>query len=261
MSGLPAYIATNLAASALSVDNASARDASIYPATYVNDEILGTKIRASGDGTNITLDIDSSPFVSYDSVYIGNYNITSAGAIYIYAGTALFALSAVGFPTYRAKQVWCTVGTQTFRNLVQVQIVDTTMTDQIEVGEIVIGTRVELPRSRMWRGDKWRNNTGETVTTKGGVTWDYEHSTNTGLRHTYKFPESEYADFEEFSIAVGRSPFVYIPDVSTGEAYYGKKTNRGFHPQAVDEGMDDSTFAQWYQWDFEFESLSEGLTV
>jgi hypothetical protein len=258
--GKPAYIATNLVENAVSLNLVNEHDSVNFPSSYVGDQILATVSKFDGTGGQINIDLAASPFTGYDSVYIGNYNLTAAGSLFIYLGTSLGTVAFNAAPSYRAKQLWASVGTQTVNDFVQVQMIDTTLNNRLEVGEVVVGTRVVLPRAPMWGIRKQQRNAGITNETLGGVQWDYELNHYKVFEMTFRFPESEYAAFLAFSDAVGRSPFVYIPDVNTSEAYYVRK-QRGFEPVPIEPAMDGSAIAHWYDWTLSLRTESEGISV
>ncbi len=258
--GKPAYIATNLAADAVSVTGLAPLDSSVYPVSYINDEILATPYKISDFGDNITFDLTNSPFISYDSIFVGNHNVSSGGSMVLYTGTVLLSLGVLVTVPYRLKNSWVSFTSQTFKNYAQLQITDFSLEDQLEIGEIVIGPHVVLPRAPMWGIGKTQVNKGVTLETLGGVPWDYELNHYKVFQPTFRFPESEYAAFLAFSDAVGRSPFVYIPNVDSSESYYVKK-DRGFDPRVVGPGMDGSTMAHWYDWTPTLRCQSEGIAV
>ncbi len=258
--GYPAYIATNLAVDAVSVDVVNDLDSTNFPASYVNDEILATVTKMDGIGGQIIFDLTNSPFISYNSVFIGNHSLTAVGTYGLYSGPSLVSFSGLGFGTVRLKNMWLPFTNQTVNPFFRVDLTDATLDDQIEIGEIVIGPRVVLPRPPMWGIGKQQANKGITLETLGGVTWDYELNHYKIFQPTFRFPESEYATFLAFNDAVGRSPFVYIPDVDSSEAYYVKK-DRGFDPRPIGAGMDGSSMAHWYDWTPTLRCQSEGIAV
>ncbi len=261
--GKPAYISTNLAADAISVTATNLSAPTVYLDDYINDEILATTTRFTGLGGHVTFDISASPFVDYNTVFIGNHNLNTGGSFNVYTGTSLLSLGFVNLATLTAngvKNTWIALGSQTPKNYVQVQIVPPSLMTYAEAGEIVIGPRVLLPRACTWDGDEIQENTGITNETLGGVEWDYELSHYGMIQPKFIFPQSERAAFLAFSDAVERTPFVYIPDVDRTTAYYVKK-DRGFKPQFYAAAMDGSSMARWYVWTPTFRTQSEGIAV
>ncbi len=266
MAGYPAYIAVDLALTALGITGALLQDSSNYPADNIADGILANTSRLTYLGGNFELHIVNSPWINYDSVAILNHSMRVGSTLSIKVGTAPGSggsYASIDSSTDFVKNAWYPIATQTSNTYVRIEMTPlgaVSGDSPVELGEVVVGTRTLLPRPPRWGVEKRQRNTGIDIETLGGVQYAYELSKYKIFRQTFRFPESQYAAFLAFSDAVGRDPFVYIPDVTSSEAYYVRKA-RGFDPYPIGPASDGSVLAHWYDWTLELRTESEGLAI
>jgi hypothetical protein len=255
--GKPAYLLTNLITpSALTGGNIDSH----FPLDNLVDGILGKTTRWTGGGGNANAHMESSPQVSFDTLFIGNHNLVSPEFFEITGNPGLI-VTTTHYSFARDHDIFIDLaGISGFTQNAHYISVNFGASHAIEVGEMVIGKRISFPRSPMWGVGKRQVNTGISMETEGGIQSDYELSKYSMIEPTFRFPESEYATFQAFSDAVGRTPFVYIPDVSQTVGYYVRK-QRGFEPDPVGPGMDGSSMAHWYDWKLSMRTESPGLSI
>lgn len=258
--GKPAYLLTNMVTAGILT---GANITSGFPLSNLADGFLGTTTRWDGGGGNLNAHMATSPQLSYDSVFIGNHNLSA---------TENFAISAnPGITTTTSEHDFArlndvfinltTIGGLT-QNANYLNVNFATSRSPIEIGEFVVGKRVLLPRAPKWGINKTQVDRGISVELPSGIQYDYELGSYQMVEPTFRFPESEYEAFKAFSVAVGRSLFVYIPDVDQNAGYYVKKA-RGFDPRPLSEGpgMDGASLAHWYDWTLSMRTDSYGLSI
>lgn len=257
----PAYVYENLVETQLdgSPPGGSA-SSSTEDATYglenLYDGIYAKPFRfTSTSGGYIEIDFGSAQ--SFDTVFIGGHNMLAAGGT-VKAGASANPSTTVGTIVHRDQDIWVNTGTQSAR-YVRVTLTDTN-SENVQIGELVIGLRVALPRPPQWGIEPEDIDEGVTLETNGGVLWDYEYFKRYGLDLPFRFPESERAAFRLFNTHVDRVPFVLIPNPATVDAYYGRKL-RGIKPRPAGAFRDGSSLALWYDLLIQFRTESLGLVV
>ncbi len=262
--GLPAYIANNLCRTSDTdtFDGAPLQDATNYPASNIGNGILGKGSRLTYLGGYYEVHFTNSPWIDYNSVFIGNHSLTSTGTIEILGGTSSPAATSLATPAWREKNLWAAIGTQTSRTYIRVTLTQSDGTSiPIELGELVIGPRVALPRGVDWIMPKSEEEVGVRQISRGGaVVGEYIFGRFNTLQPQFQFPESDYAAFRTWHRNTVGSPFVYIPDVDTSEAYYVRMPFE-FNAQCIGGGQYSGTFQRVYQWAPLLRMESEGLAV
>lgn len=250
--GLPAYIYNNpIESCTLSSSTAN----SAFPLANIKDRIKANPFKFTTNGGYVEADAGGN--FTFDSIVILGHNMPSLVSSATAAGASPNPGGSLGTFTYRAEDMWLSVASTTAR---YVRVTVATPGDPTAFGELVVETRVAFPRACRWGIVPGTMAAGITHRTYGGVTWDYEFYSKRYLRPTFRFPESELAQFELFSTRVARRPFVWIPDVSAAAVYYVKK-QRGFDPQPIGPARDGSSIALWYDWTLELEAESIGLVI
>lgn len=251
--GLPAYILTNLLTLGAISDQGTAASTT-YPLSYLIDAILGTTARWTG-GVAVEANLSDD----YDSLFIGNHNIVSPEYFQIQATAATppDGTTLTSTLTARTGDMFIDLAFALNRQYLRVAA---SLAAPVEVGELIVGTRVLFPRQREWSQTKPQTNLGISQETRGGNRFRYNFGKYTEFRPSWMFPESEYATFLAFSDAVDIDPFVWIPDVATTEAYFVDK-EFGFNPQPVGPAWDNGVFQEHYRWQPIFRTRSKGLTV
>ncbi len=272
MAGKPAYIINDLAPDSDPTFSGVSMS-SVYPLLNVVDGVLARPTHF--DSGVIKFHLNASPFVGYDSLFIGNTNIVSADGIrgfYIKAQNSSPTPGGEHGPFIRngSRNLFIDLtAAATDANLIANAHYLAITPNNVdgadlftEIGEIIIGPRVELPRAPFGAEgvgvSKSNPTSGIENKTLGGIKYRYKLSKSRIIQPTFRFPESEFEAFLAFSQAVEAIPFVYIPDVTTNEAYYCTKPF-GFDPHAIGRKVDDSGLTQWYDWSPPFETESEGI--
>lgn len=265
MAGKPAYIALDLVRTAVSIVGGQF-DAANYPIANLANGRLGKGTRLPYSGTNIDIAITNSPYLQFDTVFVGAHSLLSDSIFYVYGGVTTLSGGPIGFGVWRSRNMWVDIGLQTVFDFIELQFANLsgTVGVPIDLGEVVIGKRIEFPRAPFapTGGGVERTfpTTGLTVRTLGGSKYRYGLSRSQIIQPTFRFPESERQAFQDFSEAVEAIPFLYIPDVTGVEAYYVTK-DFGFNPHTIGRWMDGASLAHWYDWSPAFETESEGILV
>jgi len=252
--GLPAYFQTSILTIATLTDSGTAASAT-YPISYLLDSVLGTTARWLSGGAVVEAHLSAN----YNSLFIGNHNLVTPATFQVQADTVTPPGGGVltVSPTARTGNMFIDL---TFAlNRAYLRITPSLVGSQ-EIGELLVGTRIPFPRNFEWIYPKQQTDLGITQETRAGNQFDYEFGRYKEFRPSWMFPESELETFRTFSDAVGRDPFVWIPDVAATEAYFVKK-DRGFKPQPIGPGRESGSLEARYRWQPLFRTMSEGLTV
>jgi len=252
--GLPAYFQTSILTIATLEDKGTAVSTT-YPLTYLLDSILGTTARWTSGGAAVEAHLSSN----YDSLFIGNHNLVSPATFQVQADTVTPPGGGVLTVTPTARTGNMFIDLTFALNRAYLRITPSLVAAQ-EIGELLVGTRIPFPRNFEWSMPKPDTDLGITLDTPAGNQFDYEFGSYTEFRPSWMYPESERASFRAFSQAVGRQPFVWIPDVAGTEAYFVKK-ERSFKDVPVGPAWAGGVFQQHYRWQPLFRTMSEGLTV
>lgn len=250
----PEYIHENLLAVTIGGSPAtgsitpSSEDAA-YPVENLFDGLYAKPFRSESPSTlNIVIDLGAPQ--SFNAVGIMGHNgVALAGTVK--AGNSPSPSTVVGTFTFREQDMWVDVGTQAAQ-YITIELTDAN-TANIQIGELVIGQRVALPRSLFWTNGQssyrpHQMEEGVTLQTNGGVTWDYELFEQYQLEGLFRFPQSEYAQFRLFHSRTKRTnPFVWIPNIpsQTEEVYFVKRT-RGMIVSHSQPGADSGSVRHWY---------------
>lgn len=222
----------NLITSAATITPAT--EATAYPATNLYDR-QAARVYRSTSASAISLLIDMGVAVSCDTVAIINHNLTAASSILLKAGATSPPASTVAAPVYRQRDIWKAF-TPTAARYWLLTIAGTAPA-AIQIGQLVLGTRVELPRARRIGGftpaTERFNIASETY---AGVNYAYPVYQRKRFDPTFRVLDSELVTMNTFDqVVTGNArPFVYVPDVTAADVYYVRK-EMSFEPREFDK--------------------------
>lgn len=254
--GLPAYMVTNLAASA---GLTGVNIASGFPLTNLIDGKLGMYTKWTGGGGSLNMHM----LVNYNSMFIGNHSLV-AGETFDISGNPALIPSASEASVWRSENIFVNFALLSpayVANSPYINIRFNSVADPVTIGEIVVGARVAFPRNFNWTYPKKEHGLGVTNRTRSGVRTDYVFGKYRTFQPDWMFPESEYETFKAFNDAVRALPFVWIPDVAVNEAYYVRKDLMDFDPQPIGPAREAGVMQPHYRWAPLLCGESQGLIV
>lgn len=227
-----AYLATNLITSAATI-TPSTEDAA-YPATNLYDKQAARVFRATS-GSALTILLDFLGSVSADTIAIINHNFSQSVTLSLRAAGTSPPSTVVATPTYREHDLWKSF-TLTSARYWLLTIGDSNP-DDIEIGQLLLGTRTALPRARRIAESysparKRATISGETY---AGVFWNYHLFQRQHFNPSFRVGSaSELASLQALDQAVYGNlwPFVYIPDITGAACYYVRK-EQDFEPVEI----------------------------
>ncbi len=255
--GYPAYLISNLLEDGTL--SSSTEDAD-YPLENLFDAILALPFKAVST-TAAYIEIDHGAAVPYDTVALLNHNMTSSGSAVVTGGASAAPASVIGASAYRESNIWWDVGSRNER-YTRITLADAN-TRNLYVGELVIGMRVELPRSSRWGRQQGLEEMDIEHETNRGVKWPYKLVSREIREYVFRFPESEFADFKllHTSLQGQLRPFLWIPNTALTESLYVRK-EPSFRPESSDApGMDGSSLATWYDYTLTLTEESRGVEI
>lgn len=263
---MPAYVHDNLLIAALTGSppdgaiSASTED-SVYTLENLFDELYPVPFRFTVD-TGGHIEVDFGSAVAFDTVGILGHNLATLSSGTVKAGASPNPGSTVATLAYREQDIWADTESQSAR-YVRVTLAGTTEDEVVQIGELVIGLRVALPRAAFWtNGDSsFRQSIleeGVTLVTNGGHPYDYELYETGRIEQEFFFPQSEYAAFELFRRRTVRVPFLWIPNVNEDACMYGRR-DRGFIIRHTQPASDAGTVKHWHRWPCNITAESLGL--
>jgi hypothetical protein len=213
---------------------ASSEDAA-YPVDNLKDR-QGWRVFRATSGTAVSISIDFGTALSCDTVALVNHNLTAGATMSLKAGATSPPSSVVATPAYRAHDLWKAF-TATAARYWLLEITDANPA-AIQIGQLLLGTRVSLPRARRI-GESYKpatmrqNITGETY---GGGKYSYHLHSARGFNPTFRVLGSQIDIFDTLDAAVRGDviPFLYIPDDTESAAYWVRK-EMSFEPVEIDK--------------------------
>jgi len=229
---MPGAYLTNLITSA-SVITVSTED-SAYPAENLYDKQAARVFRGTSL-TALTVLIDFGAAISADTIVLINHNLTAAATLSLKAGAASPPAAVVATPLYRLHDLWKSFASVSARYW-QLEIADTN-TEVLEIGQLLIGARVAMPRARRiaqgYRPATKRSNiSGETY---AGVLWNYHLFERKEFNPSFRVGSAaELAVLQGVDAATYGNlyPFVWMPDTSAADCYYVRK-QMDFEPEEI----------------------------
>lgn len=220
---MPGAYLTNLISSA-AVITPSTED-SAYPVENIYDRQAARVFRGTSL-TALTILVDFGAAISADTVALVNHNLTASATLDLKAGAASPPGATVATPTYRQYDLWKGFTVQSARYWL-LTIADTNP-DYLQIGQLLIGTRVAFPRARRIGqsyvpATKRSNISGETY---AGVLWNYHLFQRNQFNPSFRVGSAtELAVLTGLDAAVYGNlwPFLYIPDATKADCYYVRK--------------------------------------
>lgn len=208
-----------------------------YPAEYLIDHQAARVFRGTSQ-TALTILIDFGVAISADTIALVNHNLTSGATLSLKAGATSPPASVVATPTYRAHDLWKGF-TATAARYWLLEIADANSAP-IQIGQLLIGTRVVFPRGR--RIGNYQPRTERTIIsgeTYGGASYHYPVHSRKTFNPTWRVLLSELAIFETLESAVIGStyPWLYIPEITAAACYYVRK-EPSFEPTEFDKSTE-----------------------
>lgn len=206
--------------------------------------------------TGGTIEIDFLTTIAFDTVFIGNHNFDPTAVITIKVGSVSPPTTLVDTPAFRAKNIVSKLAPQSFRFL-EVGIADANA-GLTEIGELVVGVRTVLPRGIRFGFTPGIRQRIIRERTNRGKRYALELFELERRQYSFRFPQSERAQFQAFWEAVNGSldPFVWIENESQAdpaEALFVSLETEGFNPSELDEPSADPVF------DWDVTMIEEGL--
>ena len=228
----PSYIAGNVASGASITYSTQDAD---YPVANLVDADLASRFKfTSGSGGWVEFDLVEAQQIS--AVYLGNHNFQSGSgfAVTIKAGSSPNPSSTVATPEWREESMVGTFTAASYR-YVRITITDLQTGDDVtELGEVVIGLRVQLPRGIRYGEKPHQVQEGIVERTNRGKRYALELYQLPRREYQFRFPLSELAQFRAWWDAVGGmvDPFVWLP-ANGAECYYMSIEDQGFLPDEL----------------------------
>jgi hypothetical protein len=237
------------------VNNLISASATLTPSTedsaYPIENIYGLQaanLFRSESKTAFTLLLDFGLAVIADTLAIINHNFTDAVVLSLKAGSVNPPTTIVASPSYRAHDIWKAFSSLSARYWL-LTVTDSNP-DNLELGQLLIGTRTTMPRARLmgsYKPAKKRSNLTEE--TYAGVPYVY----HLFERHEFN-PSFRVATAAELAIlsalddqAYGNfKPFLWIPDHSQADCYYVRK-QKDFEPEEQRGRLPNAELVHDYQ--------------
>lgn len=191
------------------------------------------------------IDIDFLVATTFDSVFLGNHNFDPTVVVTVKVGAAFPPTTVVDTPGFRAKNILSKFTTQSFQFL-RVEIADANPA-QTEIGELVVGVRTILPRGIRFGFSPSIRQEMVLERTNRGKRFALELFELERRTYTFRFPDSERAQFLAFWSAVNGSldPFVWMEDEEApdpAEALFVSLEEPGYNPKELPDPAADSVF-------------------
>jgi hypothetical protein len=203
-----------------------------------------------------TIEIDFLTAVTFDTVFLGNHNFDPTAVITIRVGSVSPPTTVVDTPAYRVKNIVSKLTSQSFRFL-EIEVADANVA-LTQIGELIVGVRTVLPRGIRFGFTPGIQQEIIRERTNRGKRYALELFELERRQYSFRFPQSERAQFQAFWEAVNGSldPFVWIENESEAdpaEALFVSLETQGFDPSELDEPMGDPVF------DWDVTMIEEGL--
>jgi hypothetical protein len=224
-----AYLAANLISASATITPSS--EDSAYPKENIYDKQAANVFRCYSQ-TSLDIEIDFGADIQADTISLINHNLTAGATLDLKAGASPAPSSSVIAPANRANDLWSPFAPASHRFWL-LTIADTNPA-ALQIGQMIIGTRVALPRARRI-GDyspaiKRATISGETY---AGVFWNYPLFKRHQLNPSFRVGSAaEFAILAALDEAVHGNlyPFLYIPDGNGADCFYVRK-ELDFEPQ------------------------------
>ncbi len=206
--------------------------------------------------TGGVIDIDFLSPITFDSVFLGNHNFDPTVTITVKVGGVFPPTTVIDTPGFREKNILSKFSTQNFQFL-RVEIGDSNV-GLTSVGEMVVGVRTILPRGIRFGFSPSIRQEVVTERTNRGKRFTLELFELERRTYTFRFPDSERAQFLAFWKGVGGSvdSFVWMEDeeaVDPAESLFVSIEEPGFNLKELTDPALDSVF------DYRFTVIEESV--
>lgn len=248
MVGLPAYLANNLISSSATITPSSENSA--YPKSNLYDKQAARVFRGTSL-TSLTILVDIGSAQQADTVAIINHNLSASATLSLKADNSNPPTTVVASPSYRLHDIWKGFTLTSTRYWLL------TVTDSnsaaLEIGQLLLGRRVALPRNRQQGQGYKPAHKRATISdeTYAGVFWNYHLFGREEFNPSFRvFNDADLAVLRAWDAAVYGDlwPFLYIPDASATDCYYVRK-------EASFEPVEQESPAR--QWSGAYESVHD----
>lgn len=220
---MPGAYLINLITSAATITPST--EDSAYPKANLYDKQAARVFRGTSL-TALTILVDFGAAIAANTIALINHNLTASATLSLKAGAASPPGGTVATPLYRAHDLWKSFASVAYRYWL-LTIADTN-TEALEIGQLIIGARVTMPRARRiaqgYRPATKRSNiSGETY---AGVLWNYHLFERKEFNPSFRVGSAaELAVLQGLDAATYGNlyPFVWIPDVTGADCYYVRK--------------------------------------
>jgi hypothetical protein len=230
---VPSVIPVNLISESSAI-TVSSEDEN-YPSENIFDRQAARVFRCESK-TSLEILIDAITGVYADSIAVINHNFTSSATVNLKAGNSNPPTTVVAAMTWREFDMWKAFPPEA-RRYYKLEVADSN-SEFLQLGQLVIGPRLELPRARrIAQGySPARERTNLSSETYAGVFWNYFLFDRLKFNPSFRLAgDSELAVMRTLDRAVYGNvfPFVYIPKTDEANVYYVRKDEQ-FQPSELD---------------------------
>lgn len=252
--GFPAYLVTDLGASAssVSVDSESAT----YPKANANDGEMASVYRAdSTSAIDIEWDLGSAKSMNIFAIHGHNFTEANMTAT-LFGGNSATPTTPLGTFEWRETSMYLRFATQSIQ-YVRLVVSDTN-SDSLQVGETPFGLSIELPRAMRDGGRRGRDRQQLVHETERGVRYVRHQWVREMRDYAFRVDVDDLAAFSTLDKAVEgmETPFTFVPDVDGEEVLYCRKES-DYRPMEIPE----LSVVDWYDYILSLSSEVTGTEV
>lgn len=229
-----AAVITNLVSGSTPLTSNS--EDSDWPLANLYDKVAAKVFSFTSAGSEwVQVDLGSS--LSPDTLAIINHDGTAA-TVSIKADNSNPPTTVVASPSHRDGSIWANLGSISARYIrIETSGIQT-------IGQLVIGTKVTLPRAHRYGKVPGRRRADIYHETQGGVAYVSHLFTREIREYTWRILESELANFESIDdVVLGRTiPYLWIPDTSETEALYVRNLEADYRPAELSDPMPEAAY-------------------
>lgn len=208
-----------------------------WPHENLFDKIAAKRFRWTAVGSNwVQFDFGSSQ--TPDTLAIINHD-GSAATVTIKGDNSDPPTTVLASPSHRDDSIWADLG-----NSVSARYIRIETTGIGAIGQIVIGSGVELPRAHRYGKTPGRERADIYHETQGGVAYVSHLFTREIREYQWRILESELTNFAAIdAIVKGRTlPYVWIVDTSATEVLYVRNIDMNYRPREMAEPLSDPLY-------------------
>lgn len=230
-----AAVITNLVESASAIT--SSTEDSNWPLANLYDRIAAKPFKfTSATGAWIQIDFGSS--LTPDTLAIINHDASSA-TVTIKGDNSNPPTTVLATPSHQDGEIWADLGDSVNARYIRIEF-----SGVLVVGELIIGTRIVLPRAHRFGKIPGHGRSDINHETIGRVSY-VTHLAKQELReYTWRVLLSELTNFETIEEGVkGRThPYLWIPDTSGTEVIYARNMESDYRPQELADPMAEAAY-------------------